>query len=102
MNFDQIIIECSPFLRCIQTASLIAEKLKVKKVEINWLISEHLGNIQFPRSDPIPRLAISKYGIEDFNQNYVHYGIPKSVFIFDRNYKRQSIKGRWVEDLKAS
>jgi len=45
MNFDQIIIECSPFLRCIQTASLIAEKLKVKKVEINWLISEHLGNI---------------------------------------------------------
>lgn len=91
MNFDEIIIECSPFLRCIQTASKIAEKLKVKKVEINWQISEHLGNIQFPNEDPVPRLTINKYGFEDFNENKIHYSIPSSVSIYDRNYKRRSI-----------
>jgi broad specificity phosphatase PhoE len=45
MNFDEIYIESSPFLRCLQTASRIAEKLRVKKVEVNWLITEHLGDI---------------------------------------------------------
>ena len=45
MNFDKIIIESSPFLRCMQTASRIAEQLRVKKVEVNWLITEHLGDI---------------------------------------------------------
>ena len=30
LNFDEIIIESSPFLRCVQTASRIAEQLNVK------------------------------------------------------------------------
>ena len=30
MEFDEIIMECSPFMRCIQTASEIAVQLGVK------------------------------------------------------------------------
>ena len=76
MNFDEIYIESSPFLRCLQTASRIAEKLRVKKVEVNWLITEHLGDIQFPEADPVPGLTLNKYGVEDLNEHKIHYSIP--------------------------
>ena len=39
-NFDEIIIESSPFVRCIQTASQISSKLGINKLTINWTASE--------------------------------------------------------------
>mmetsp|Transcript_7302 Transcript_7302/g.6389 ORF Transcript_7302/g.6389 Transcript_7302/m.6389 type:complete len:105 (-) Transcript_7302:624-938(-) len=34
-QFTKIIIACSPFLRCIQTAAVIAEHIGVDEVQIN-------------------------------------------------------------------
>ena len=42
MTFDKIVIETSPFMRCIQTASQIADVLNVNEVELNFMASEHL------------------------------------------------------------
>ena len=35
-HFDKVIIECSPFLRCMMTAGHIAEKLDAREVIINY------------------------------------------------------------------
>jgi phosphohistidine phosphatase SixA len=55
MKFDKIIIECSPFMRTMQTASSIAEALGVEEVEINYLSTEHLYT-DFPDANPVPNL----------------------------------------------
>ena len=43
-KFDRIIIDSSPFIRCLQTASRIALPLGVEEVEINCLHFESLIN----------------------------------------------------------
>ena len=39
LKFDKIIIECSPYLRCMMTAGQIAEKLEVSEIHINYKAS---------------------------------------------------------------
>ncbi|CDW83035.1 UNKNOWN [Stylonychia lemnae] len=34
--FDQVIIESSPFLRCLQTASCIAQQIDIKEIKVNF------------------------------------------------------------------
>jgi hypothetical protein len=41
MNFDEIIIECSPFMSSIQTAGLIAEMIGAQNIEINFLLGNY-------------------------------------------------------------
>ena len=49
MKFDKVVLECSPFLRCIQTANEIANIIgNVAQVEINYLYCEHLKESDFP------------------------------------------------------
>ena len=36
MNFDKVIIECSPFIRTMQTASQIARELNVPTITYNF------------------------------------------------------------------
>ena len=36
LTFDEIIIETSPFIRCMQTAKQIALELNVKTIQINF------------------------------------------------------------------
>lgn len=64
IGFDQIVIETSPFMRCIQTACLIAEKLGVKEIKINYLSSEIQTKNHFDEC-PIKILEFSKLSEEE-------------------------------------
>ena len=39
-KFDEVIVEASPFVRCLSTAARIAKPLGIKKIPINYLMSE--------------------------------------------------------------
>ena len=53
-----MVIDSSPFLRCIQTASAIADYIGVSTVNINYLACEYLKQEYFPDGDPIGNLLV--------------------------------------------
>lgn len=56
-GYDEIIIESSPFLRTMMTASQIAKGLGMNKIKVNYLFSELLASYLF-EYDPLPHAAI--------------------------------------------
>lgn len=63
MNFDQIIIRSSPFIRCIMTSSQLAQSLGLTKISINHQLSEYLSSFLFEEC-PIENLEINKKGVK--------------------------------------
>ncbi len=53
-KFDKVIVECSPFLRCIMTAGQIAKGLGVEEVTINYRASEIL--LEYFDENPMAKL----------------------------------------------
>ena len=47
IKFDEVIVESSPFLRCLQTASRVAQVLDVPSIHINYRVSESLYDTCF-------------------------------------------------------
>ena len=99
MKFDKIIIETSPFIRCVQSASNIASVLGVPEVEINFMIGEHLYARDFAEFDPIPTL--NTVTAKDVNDPKLRetYLIPDSVKIVNNWRWYDKIKTRWLETL---
>ena len=59
-KFDEIIIECSPFLSCMMTAGQIASALKCENVTINYRASKLIRASM--AKNPISKLEWTKYG----------------------------------------
>mgnify|MGYP002634309215 CR=1 FL=1 len=76
MTFDRFIIETSPFLRTMMTASKIATEFGISEVIVNYQICETLGLHTF-KQDPMPHLEyvtgggchIENDGIEYIDSN---------------------------------
>ena len=47
LKFDKVVIECSPFIRTMMTASQIAKVLDIKDITINWQACEYLHKMLF-------------------------------------------------------
>ena len=60
-HFDKIIMEVSPFLRCMMTAGQIAKELGVTDITINYLAAEYL-NVVYLKHDPMPNIEWTKSG----------------------------------------
>ena len=43
IKFDEVQIQSSPFLRCLQTSSRIAQALSIKSIKVDYLMSEDAG-----------------------------------------------------------
>lgn len=66
-KFSKVIIECSPFLRCMMTAGQIAQRLKVKDITINYRASEILLKyfwFNLEAKNPLPDLEFTKYSFD--------------------------------------
>ena len=55
-----MIIECSPLIRCLQTASKIAEALGVTEIKINYMATEFLHVDVYPEGCPMGSLELLK------------------------------------------
>lgn len=93
MKFDKIVMQSSPFLRCIQTASQIAQELQiVTEIEIDYLYCEHLTKSNFPEGNPINNLVyeVSKSDMNNFKQKYQIY--DEIEFIDYGKNKKEALK----------
>ena len=63
LKFDKIIIECSPFLRCMQTASYLGHALGVTEIGINYKASDIQTGYKFAK-DPFPELEYVMAGFD--------------------------------------
>ena len=76
-NFDKVIIECSPFLRCMMTAGHVAEALGVKEVMINHRAAE-MPLTRYEKN-PIPDLKYckSELDFETMKKDHVECQSPE-------------------------
>ncbi|CDW81206.1 UNKNOWN [Stylonychia lemnae] len=69
-GFEKVIIESSPFLRCIMTAAQICKEFQIDQFDINYIFSEKLTpNIY--TYNPIDDLCIKKKDKKDIIQMYL-------------------------------
>lgn len=81
LGFDYYVIETSPFLRCIQTAAKIAEKIGVKRVRINYMASEFLNGKMYPEGCPMSKVEFAK--VMKINRS----DRPPAMFKFKQDYQ---------------
>lgn len=55
---ELVVLDSSPFLRCVQTAAEIAAQVGIGTLHINYLLSEWLKDKFYPYGDPIDMLEI--------------------------------------------
>lgn len=98
MKFDKIVIESSPFLRCIQTASEVAVALGVDEVSINYLFAEHLHPRDFPDFDPLTKLLSTT--VDDVNgKEFKEFNLLSDKVTFKNSgYYREELFKRWPEE----
>lgn len=70
-NYDHIIIESSPFLRCMETSAAIAKELGKSKVKVNYRWSEWLKEKFFPKGSPVEDLIINNTEESEFSQKWM-------------------------------
>ena len=59
LGYEKVIIEVSPFLRCMETAAAIAKELNIDEVSVNYKWGEWLDLKYYPVCSPIPSLTIN-------------------------------------------
>lgn len=99
MKFDKIVIETSPFMRCIQTANGVAVALGADEVEINYLIAEYLYPRDFPDHDPVPKLqavTIDDLNKKEFKEFHL---LSDKVTFKDKGFWKGELSTRWPEKL---
>ena len=65
-----ISFECSPYIRCMETAVVVGKELGFKECTINWNLGEFLHARIFEK-DPRPFIkSRTQEGVDEFNQKY--------------------------------
>lgn len=101
VTFDKIVIETSPFMRCVQTASEIALALGVKEVEINYLVAEHLSERDFGKYNPLPKLQTwNQKDLNDPEFKKFHLLSDKVHFV-DKGFWKDTLMSRYMEKLSG-
>ena len=58
MDIEEIVLECSPFIRTMMTAAAIAKGLDLPKIHINYLYSEFMSESLFA-DNPLKKTILS-------------------------------------------
>eukprot|EP00347_Sterkiella_histriomuscorum_P009198 403342150 len=93
-NFEEILIESSPFLRVIMTSANIARQIGINHIPINYDYREYLESSSYNHQNPIPRLLINKYSQEEISQKYLN----GMTYKFVRDYQQNDIEQMFPED----
>ena len=69
-GYTEVLIECSPFIRTMMTAANIAKGLGIRKIKINYLYSELLGDNLF-ETCPMKHTLIRNKDPRDLVEHYL-------------------------------
>ena len=75
MKFTRIIVETSPFVRCLMTSAQIAKALGIPSAGINYRFCEWLTDWLYRTGNPIPKLEFKNKALKDLNVEYGLQGI---------------------------
>ena len=70
-KIDLVVIDSSPFLRCLQTAASIADTIGIKTIHINYLACEWLKGKFYPNGNPIGKLLVETLPEREFVPKYL-------------------------------
>lgn len=98
MTFDKVIIETSPYMRCIQSAAALADGLNIPEIEINFMIGEHLYARDYAEFSPVPTLNSVTTPLDDAELRKT-YNLPDSVKINNNWHWYDEYRGRYLEEL---
>lgn len=102
VTFDKIVIETSPFMRCVQTANEIALALGVKEVEINYLFAEHLAERDYGQYNPLPKLQTWENQKDLNDKSFKEFNLlSDKVRIVDKGFWRDNLMPRYIEKLSV-
>lgn len=90
-QIEEIVIECSPLLRTMMTASIFAKELGLSKIMVNFACHEHLDP-DFYQIDPMPTLVMKNRPHQEIISEYLN-GIEFEIK--EENY------GFYPEDMAA-
>ena len=105
-GYDRMVIEASPFLRCMETAAAIAKELGLPEVDVNYRCAEWLKLKFFPHGTPVPDLEINKCQEAEYSEKWLQ-GIRfkhNKDFVDDLNSRhpeRYDDCGRRIEEFAA-
>ena len=84
LPFDEVVIESSPFLRCMMTCAQVCKAMHVKRFRINYLFAEHLDEaLKFGGQNPIPRLTMKLLETPEQKQEFCNTYLDGVDFIDD-------------------
>ena len=112
-KFDKIILQTSPFVRCMATAARIAKPLKLRSVQINYRMSEWQVGC-YNKDNPMTHLEFKSKSAACLNRKYKLLGIDyqdtseywkqvNKLFPedFEKGLKRVSQSYNWLKGLRA-
>ena len=53
-----LVLESSPFLRCMETAAIIAKTIGIQRIQVNYLLAEWMKEKFYPHGDPYGKLLV--------------------------------------------
>lgn len=59
-NYERIVLESSPLLRTLETATAIAKELDLQEINVNYRIFEWLSEDFFPEGCPVDEMIFVK------------------------------------------
>ena len=69
-KFGKIILECSPFIRVMETCAFTARALGIETVNINYKVAEHQSEVCFPEGPVMEKIEFKTRSFEDLNSEY--------------------------------
>ena len=69
-KFDEITIECSPFIRTMQTSARIAKELNIAEININYVYREWLGTYLHGNESPMPHIWFKNLNADELNSKF--------------------------------
>ena len=73
--FDKIVVNSSPYIRTVSTASRICKENDIESIELDYTFCEWMEENMHKGRDPLPMLAINNLSYEDLDQQYDLQGI---------------------------
>ena len=69
-KFEEVVLECSPFIRTIQTAAIIAKVINHKHIRVQYKYTECL-HPAFYEENPVPHLYVRNRKPEEISRMFL-------------------------------
>ena len=100
-SFDEILVKCSPFVRCMATTARICKQINIESVSIDYNYCEWLADFLYS-DNPVPHLSIrnkdsvtlnTEFNLQDisFTDNDEGFQMANTLYVEDQESGRKRL-----------